>query len=69
MKVKGGVYGSLCASVSAFHAAIMPMNHFSAWEKSQLFSPDDKKVIESYAPRAPGVEFSNSLLWSLYLLF
>ena len=58
-KVKGGVYGSLYASVSAFHVATMPMNIFNAWEKSKLFSADYKGVIESYLPRAPGVKENN----------
>ena len=58
-KVKGGVYGSLYASVSAFHVATMPMNIFNAWEKSKLFSANYKDVIESYLPRAPGVKENN----------
>lgn len=58
-KVKGGVYGSLCASRNAFHVATMPMNIFNAWEKSKLFSTDYKKVIESYLPRASGVKENN----------
>ena len=58
-KVKGGVYGSLYVSMSAFHVATMPMNIFNAWDASQLFSANYKDVIESYLPRAPGVKENN----------
>lgn len=53
--MKGGIYGCLCASRNALHVATMPMNIFSAGEKSRLFSADYKDVIETCLPRAHGV--------------
>jgi len=52
-RVEGGMYGKIWASINAFQCATIPINIFSAWEQSKLFSEDYEDVIETYLPRLP----------------